>query len=221
MEVNLYYKVQTMSSYLVLAEVSKALKRMLWDAYSPDPTLNPQIVPTEQAIVFTNPTETLQSSANRLSLWLYRIEENEFVKNQPLRRVNTQPPNQPPNQSPRSLLGLPALTLDLSYLVTPLTGNADHDLRLLGKTMQVFADNAIVPLHNELDRLSEDLRIILGRISLEELTRIWEALNEPYRLSVCYRVRVTHIESERQISAVPIIDSNRGYGQSPNEQMQS
>lgn len=205
-----------MSNYLVLAEVSKALRRMLWEAFSEDQDgpLTPQIVPSEQTIVFTNPTETLQDSANRLSLWLYRIEEDEFVKNQPLRRFS------PVNGKPRdSSLALPPLALDLSYLVTPVTGNAEHDLQLLGKTMQVFADNAIVSLRNEPDNVSEDLRVILGRISLEELTRIWEALNEPYRLSVCYRVRVTHIDLTRAVAVAPITDSNRSYGSSGPRQM--
>jgi len=37
---------------------------------------------------------------------------------------------------------------------------------------------------------------VLCPMTLEELTRIWNALQSPYRLSVCYEVRIALIESE-------------------------
>lgn len=178
------------------------LRTTLWEAFSVEPGVGIQIVPGIENIALTNPTETLRQADKRMSLWLYRVEENEFIKNQPLRRIATDD----------SILRPPPLSLDLSYLITPTTGSPESDLHLLGMSMQVLYENAIIELNNPLEGVREELRIILGRISLEELTRIWEALNEPYRLSVCYRVRVTRIDSARDVVAVPITDSVRGYG---------
>ena len=47
-------------------------------------------------VVFKNPTETARDTANRLSLWLYQITENEFLKNQPPTRVSGSEHRRPP-----------------------------------------------------------------------------------------------------------------------------
>lgn len=192
-----------MSSYRALGQVSRRLRSLLWESFRDDAAIR-QVVQDEERIVWTNPTETLEDSSNRLSLWLYRIEESEYVKNQPLRRVNGNGRN--------VALAVPPLSLDLSYLVTPVTGNPESDLHLLGKTLQVFYENSVLVLHDSDEDTREELKLILARISLEELTRIWEALNQPYRLSVCYKVRLTRIEAERLRPTAVVSDSSRAYG---------
>src|SRR6476469_1948538 len=98
-----------MSSSRVLREVSRGLRRILWDSFQADPDISGgnAIVTSEQDIVFSNPTETARNSANRLSLWLYQVTENEFLKNQPLQPANG---NNTAQQPP--------LALNLSYLIT-------------------------------------------------------------------------------------------------------
>jgi hypothetical protein len=67
--------------------------------------------------------------------------------------------------------------------------------------MQILYDNALVAESKmtETLRLATDkLAIVLLSTKLEELTRIWNALQTPYRLSVCYEVRVVPIESTRE-----------------------
>ena len=39
------------------------------------------------------------------------------------------------------------------------------------------------------------MSIVLVRMNLEEQTRIWNALQEPHRLSVCYEVRIVLVDS--------------------------
>jgi hypothetical protein len=190
-----------MSDYGVLAAVSGALQKLLWDAYEPDPVINP-IVGSEAAIVLSNPTVAAQDSANRLSLWLYQVTENEFLKNEPPERVN-------------DALRFTPLPLNLSYLLTPMSSSGEADHLLLGKSMQVLYDNAIVLLRDPVSEVFEELRIVFARVSLEELTRIWESLQEPYRLSVAYQVRVTRIDSLREQEAVRVVDRSVGYGPRP------
>ena len=189
-----------MSEYGVLAAVSEALREILWTAYEVDPVINPGIVASDSEIVFSNPTITAQDSANKLSLWLYQVCENEFLKNDPPPRANG------------DTLGFTPLPLNLSYLLTPMTSSGEADHLLLGKSLQVLYDNAIVLLRDPVSGVFEELRIILGRRTLEELTRIWEALQEPYRLSVTYEVRVTRIDSLRERPGVRVVDRAVAYG---------
>lgn len=174
-----------MSDYTVVSQVSEALRQILWKAFSSDPTTL-QIVGAEAAIALRNPTETARDSANRLSLWLYQISENEFLKNQPNGRTADPQVN-----------SFPPLALNFFYLITPFTTSGDGDHLLLGKTMQVLYDNSTIILHDPANSVAEELRVILCNLNLEQLTRIWEALQQPYRLSMCYQIRVTQIDSRR------------------------
>ena len=183
-----------MSSYQVIAAVSSALRRLLWEQFDADPVVR-DIVGSEMAIVFDNPTDTAADTANRLSLWLYEITENEFVKNQPPARDN----------GPETLRVAP-LALNFNYLVTPFGRSGEADLLLLGKTMQVLYDNATTLLADAADNSAEELHIVLRRLTLEELTLVWQALRESYRLSVCYEVRVAQVESLRTETTAPVTE---------------
>jgi hypothetical protein len=201
-----------MSSYMVVAGVSEALRRVLWEELSTDPEVG-QLFPSEQDIVFSNPTQTAQNTSNRLSLWLYQITENEFVKNQPVARSNG-----PETQ------GFAPLAINLNFLITPFTHPAngdpsarDEDHMVLGKIMQVLHDNAIVYVRDVTNDIAEELRIIFKRHTLEELTRIWEALREPYRLSVCYEIRVSRIDSRRISSNARVVDRSADHGALPSQ----
>jgi len=202
-----------MSDYLVLDAVSKALRRILWDAFDADAVIRP-IVGSEAAIVFGNPTETARDSGNRLSLWLYQITENEHVKNQAPLKARVQPVV-PPGETPREASQFPPMALNLFFLVTPFAQSGEADHLLLGKTMQVLYDNASIFLEDVASNVFEELRVIFCRVSLEELTRIWESLREPYRLSVCYLIRVTRIDSRRTPTSSLVLDRTAGFGDAP------
>lgn len=173
-----------MSAYEVVAAASEALRELLWDSFRQDPVVR-AIVNNEETIVFKNPTETMRDNSNRLSIWLYQVTENEFNKNQPFQRLGDNQHRFPP------------MALNLYYLITPFARDGAADHLLLGKTLEVLYDNAIVLLDDG-DAIAEELTIIFCRLTLEELTRIWDALREPYRLSVCYHVKVARIDSLRQ-----------------------
>ena len=182
-----------MSSYQVIAAVSRALRRLLWEQFDADPVMR-DIVGSEMAIVFDNPTDTAADTASRLSLWLFEITENESVKNQPPARDDD------PEARP-----IAPLALNFNYLVTPFGRSGEADLLLLGKTMQVLYDNATTLLADA-DNSAEELHIVLRRLTLEELTLVWQALRESYRLSVCYEVRVAQVESLRTDAAAVVTE---------------
>jgi hypothetical protein len=70
--------------------------------------------------------------------------------------------------------------------------------------MQILHDHPRIQF--ELNDERQEFSVILARRTLEELTRIWDALREPYRLSVCYEVRLTRIDSLRWVRAARITD---------------
>jgi Pvc16 N-terminal domain len=102
------------------------------------------------------------------------------------------------------------LALDLSYLVTPFTNSGENDQVLMGKTMQVLHDNACVYVRDQLNAVVDEIRVVFCRLPLEEVTRIWEALQEPYRLSVCYLVRVIRIDSTQLDESAPVLEIATG-----------
>lgn len=180
-----------MSSYLVIAAVSKAIQQVLWDAFHEDDLLS-RHVHSQEEIDLRNPTEAARDTSHRMSLWLYDITENEFLHNNGAHRAEGRE--------------FPALSLNLHYLVTPLMPTPEADLLLIGKTMQVMNDNPVVLLRDELDDVYEELRIGLSRLTVEEMSQIWGALQEPYRLSICYQVKATRIQSTRPLGEGRVFD---------------
>jgi hypothetical protein len=185
---------------MVLAAVSSGIRRILWNSFAADPTVRP-LVGTEEAIVFLNPTQTARDSGNRVSLWLYMIAENEFIKNAPPQRVADDTEQFPP------------LALDLYYLLTPFGPSGEADLLILGRAMQALYDSARTTLINTSVSVAENLSINLFRRTLDELSRVWEALQEPYRLSVCYQVRITRIDSTITTTGSPVLEMTSDYTQ--------
>ena len=185
-----------MSGYLAINAVSRALRRVLWSAYDADTGPLRSLVGDEQAIVFDNPTQTARNPSQRLSLFLYRMCINEFMRNDsaPLSAQNDRARSAP-------------LPLDLSYLITPFTGSGENDQLLLGKTLQVLNDNPTIYVREPLNDVVEEVRVLFCRLPLEEVTRIWEALREPYRLSICYDVRVVRIDGTRDLRRDRIISA--------------
>ena len=125
-------------------------------------------------------------SFSRVNLYLYQVNENPFVKNQPRKTRIDGSREYPP------------LSLNLYYLLTPYASDAISAQQVLTHAMQLLYVNAIVSgdqLADSLRLTSEELRINLRQMSLEELTRVWNSLQTPYRLSVAYEVRVVLIES--------------------------
>lgn len=193
---------------MVIRSVSEALRRILWNALFDDLVTRPLIV-VEEGIVFDNPTETALDNANRLSLWLYQVVEDEFLKNQPMERGDAQDPQG------RHIDRFPPMALDLNYLLTPFTGTPQGDHLVLGLAMQTMYDNATTLIVDQNAGVYEEARVILNRHTLEELTRIWDALKEPYRLSVCYQVKIMRVESQRRPSTGRVIEVDTGHGLVP------
>jgi hypothetical protein len=132
--------------------------------------------------------DATEDAVQAVSLWMYRVIRNGFILNNPPERIA-------PGQTRRH-----PLPVNLHYLITPLATTSDDEQLLLGKVLQVFNDFPTLRgdlLEDSLEGLTVELRVSLEPLDLEALTRVWEALKEPYQLSVSYMVQVVDIDSSR------------------------
>ncbi len=185
-----------MSASTVIGDVTQTLEELLRDQQQPLELFN---------ISLRSPAEeTVESIKPKVNLFLYRVVENSFAKNQPWRSVGTEELHKPP------------LTLDLFYLLTPFAEDKLDEHRVLGEAMRVFYDHAIITaplLRGTLEHTSEELKIDLCQFNIEELTRLWSALNQPYRLSVCYAVRIVMVDSLMETPIRRVTEKENCYSQ--------
>jgi hypothetical protein len=186
-----------MANFTVIQAVGQTLSDLLWAYIEGDPIVhNNNIINRQERISLRSPHDLKEQSQNpgHLSLFLYRIVEDGCLKNQPFQPADGNFQRHPP------------LALDLFYLVTPNTGDVKNDHLLLGKVMQVFYDNAIIKkeaLQGALRENVQELRLLLNPISMEDITKLWNAFMMSYRLSVSYEVRVVYLDSARPLQEAP------------------
>jgi hypothetical protein len=189
-----------MSAYTAIRATSFTLQKLLQHAIDLEFPVTPPVVS------LNTPKE--MTPAKGISLWLYRIVRDEFLTNQPPERI-----------APNKLRRTP-LPVRLHYLVTPLMDDDPAtEQQLLGKVLQVFYDHPVlrgVDLQGGLDPVTVELRVLLETLSLEEITRVWYALNSQtgYQLCVSYEVQVVEIESALPPDAVtPVQELDTEYYQ--------
>lgn len=192
-----------MSDYTSIADVGSSLMSVIRSEMLLDPSLSAKFTSAD-SITLDPPTDDaggLGSAA--LSIYLYRILEDPYLKNQ----------SQVIGRG-----GLPArspLCLDLYYLMTPLLTDARDQHIVLGKLMQILYDRPTLEgadLTGGLAGSSDRIRAVFNPVSLEESARVWQALETAYRLSVCYTLRVTMINSTIVSGAMSVLDSDFTVG---------
>jgi hypothetical protein len=187
--------------YTALAATSETLRQMLVTSMAAD------VGPSGLAGFFTGtttvsletPQEMGRARRQGLSLWLYRVVRDENRLNDPPRARTL--PNGQVEYTPAPL------PIRLHYLCTPLArNNPDTEHRILGRVLQLFHTNPIVSggnLRAEFTGTDVELHVHLEALGLEEITRVWEALEGSYQLSVSYEVTLANIESV----AAPLVSS--------------
>lgn len=176
-----------MSDYKVLAEVGQSLINVLWEQIQADPDLF-ALINSPSLISLESPAEHQENSSDPalLSVYLYRITEDPYMK------------NRFPVEGNGGKVRKPPLSLDLYYLITPLLKAPRDQQIVLGKILQVFYDRSTLEgtdLPGTLGTTGEVVRVVFNTVPLQEVSWIWQALETPYRLSVTYTVRVTLLDS--------------------------
>ena len=142
-------------------------------------------------IMLISPGEIEANDNVRLSLFLYQVIENPYMKNQEMQNIDS------------AHLRYPPLSLELYYMLTahPASGIPDRTERtkeehgILGKALQIIYNSSILVFSDY------ELRITLNPMTLDDMTKIWTTFQDrPFRPSVCYLVTPVNIDLERQKS---------------------
>jgi hypothetical protein len=189
--------------HTVLRATSVTLAGLLEDRFAADKELGPLFGGGAGAlhVSLNTPREMQESSAQGVSVWLYRVVRDEQFVNAPPERVASDEIRDTP------------LPLRLYYLMTPVVTigttapalSPAREQTLLGKVLQVFHEHPVVrgpDLRDQLQGTPTRLTVRLETLTLEEITRVWYALQRSYQLSVSYEVTVAFIRPALQPSGV-------------------
>lgn len=192
-----------MSNSLSIAAVTLALRGLLNTAV---PLLDAGLAGV-QVTTRTPDAARTNVDGNSLNLFLYRAVSNAAW-------ANLDPPFAVrPGES-----GLPALALDLHYLLTAYSSEAGDSTatshRLLGAAMSVLHDHPLLDggaidaalAGSDVSGQPERVRITPLPISIDDLSKLWGGFATQYRLSVAYAVSVLLIDSRRPSnSPLPVL----------------
>ena len=146
------------------------------------PLVNPArivAVRPDQFADFADPTTPA------VTIFLYRVTVEDSERNR-LRRTL------PGGRSTR-----PLLPLSLQMLVTPWARQIADEHQILGRILQTFYDNAEMGpavLQGAAWDPQDSVQLMPDPLQIEEIHRVWESSELPYRLSVAYLARVVGIE---------------------------
>jgi hypothetical protein len=146
------------------------------------------------------PREMSEKNQQGLSVWLYRVERDEHHLNQAPRRVAFNQIEPKP------------LPLRLHYLITPIALAGEEGLleqQILGVVLQTFHDQPILQgasLQPELRSTTDRITVRLESQGLEEITRVWDALERSYQLCVSYEVSVVMVASNNEADELAPVD---------------
>jgi hypothetical protein len=148
--------------------------------------------------------------AEGLSIWLYRVVRDETRLNAPPRRLRDDRLEHPP------------LPLRLHYLMTAVTlgttgGVPELEQKIMGRALQAFHARPTLRaadlIGTEFEGTDTELHLHLESLPLDELARIWDALQGTYQLSVSYEVSLVHIDARAEPERVaPVRVAMPDYG---------
>jgi hypothetical protein len=154
--------------------------------------LEAEMTPTTK-VTLLSPADT-SSQQKRINLFLFRITPNAFLNNRDWL---------PKPGAPGQLVQAP-IAVNLYYLLTaytqldPQTGLADAH-GLMSEAMRVLHEHPIIPqTFLETGLRQGEVKITLHASDVEELSKVWTALNKEYRLSAVYEVAYAEIPARRE-----------------------
>lgn len=169
-------------------------------------SLPPLVNPTR--IVATRPSQFVDFNdppTPAVTIFLYRVTVEDSQRNRASRIL------------PGGRTSRPLLPLNLHFLVTPWARQISDEHRILGRIVQTFYDNSEMGssvLQGAAWDSQDSVQLIYDSLPIEDLHRIWESSELPYRVSVGYIGRVVGIEPG-QIETPSIVTSAQFIGVEP------
>ena len=182
--------------HTALRATSQTLSQRIRVQLESDPSLAPFFnsgLGGTMIVSLNTPKEMIERTIAGVSVWLYRVIRDE-------ERLNA-----PPFRRDFNSLERVPLPVRLHYLITPIINTTvavagpETEQVILGKIMQTFHDHPTLrgaDLQDDYIGTEVELNVRLESLALEEITRVWDALEGSYQLSLSYEVSVVNIESK-------------------------
>lgn len=170
----------------IIKDVSETLKEILQQI----PELS-----DEDSITFDSPADVEETNKPNLSIFLYQIVENSFLRNLEPEPIGIDQMRYPP------------LVIDLHYIFTPFSRSKDKELIIIEKIMQMFYDNSVFTdeMLNENLRNSGNhaIKIVPDNLSFDDLSKLWERFpDKDFKLSISYVLTPVRIPSGKPIAEI-------------------
>jgi hypothetical protein len=149
----------------------------------------------EASVVFESPAEIETQGQNKLSLYLYQIEQNPWLRNTP-------PTLDHPSQSSsgsNTLAVTPApMTVDLIYMMVPYAKTAELELVITDKLIRLFHNVGWLQgplLHKGLEQAGNSrIQIVPRETSFDMLRDMWAGFpGKPYKFTKLYMLSPVRI----------------------------
>lgn len=155
----------------------------------------------ESAVVFDSPSEIESQGETKLSLYLYQLEINPYLRNLPP-TLTCRPGNGPNSLSVEA----PPLVADLLYMMVPYARSSELELVLVDKLVRLFHNMPLLHglwLHPALRAAgNEQIPIVPDFANFERLHNIWSGFpGKAYKLTKLYTLSPVRIPSGLQTSS--------------------
>lgn len=189
-----------MANYNIISDIGDALVRLLREGMVPD------IIPNSEGIGVCHPSDKGDIS---LGICLYDIRRNNDIDATNRVAVGA------------DKLRAPSTYLDLYYMITAYSSSdikfrSLEEAKMIGRAIQLLEGNPILKPELYGKAFSEMQfvpRIELLDLDNEEKHRIWNIPEQPYRLSIFYKVYPVEIESERITKITRVAETDFTFGQ--------
>ena len=189
-----------MANYNVVSDVGDALVRLLRAGMVPD------IIPNAEGIGVCHPAD--RGDVN-LGICLYDVRRNTDLDAAERIPVGT------------DKMRAPSLFLDLFYMITAYSSSdvrfrSLEEAKILGRAIQIIEGNPMLRPElygNVFSDMRYQPRIELLDLNNEEKHRIWDIPDQPYKLSVFYKVYPIEIISERITKITRVTETDFTVGQ--------
>jgi hypothetical protein len=189
--------------YTALVAASQTVAAFLRQRLESDANLGPFFNPAlggSMVVSLNNPPEMHENNFEGLSVWLYRVVRDEEQLNAPAVREN-------------GATRMPPLPVRLHLLMTPLrkpdvVNGPELEQVILGKVLHSLYDHPFfrgADLQGDLAGTESEFHVRLEPMTLEDITRVWTALDAPYELSVSYELTLARIRSDRVEPGRPVL----------------
>ena len=119
----------------------------------------------------------------------------------------------------------PSVFLDLYYMITAYSSSdikfrSLEEAKILGRTMQVLEGTSVLRgslFGKPFSEMKYEPKIELLELETEEKNRIWNVPNQPYKLSLFYKVYPVELVSEKITSVTRVVETDITIGQIKKE----